>query len=296
MDGKIVVTGGVGFIGTNLVGRLMREEQSVLVLDDFSGSRHAVKETPRWQSPFVKYHNVDVSRDNQYITIPDICYHLAAVVSIPESLEKPGYTINNNYRSLLNVLEWSRMTTKFPVVFAGTAASYGNVYDNPYAFSKYQGEELCKLYSDLYDIPVVICRFFNVYGPFAPTEGQYVGVVGIFSRLFKENKPLTITGDGTQTRDFIHVEDIVDGLIKCGDGLLGEGSTVITGEVFDLGTGNSYSLNEVVKAFGEDYPIEYIEERQGEMKHSGCDPKKSNEILGWETKNDVLDYIRNTYL
>ena len=194
--------------------------------------------------------------------------------------------------SLLNVLDWSRKKDNIPLIFAGSASRYGNVYDNPYAFSKYQGEELCKLYSELYGIPTSVCRFFNVYGPNAPTEGQYVGVIGIFSRLFKEGKPLTITGDGTQTRDFIHVEDIVDGLVRCSFDAELRDSLHTT---FDFGTGTSYSLNEIAKAF-DGHPIEYISERRGEIKHSICDPTFSKQELGWETKIDVIDYIRNTYI
>ena len=299
---RIVVTGGAGFIGTNLLKRLVKNENNIIgVFDDYSAN--GKKETyRRWRAEGIwnprlyrnlKYHDVDVTFDNQFTNPPDICYHLAAVVSIPESIEKPGYTIKNNHQGLLNILEWSRRTTKFPIVFAGSASRYGNVYDNPYAFSKYQGEELCKLYSELYDIPITTCRFFNVYGPHAPTQGQYVGVIGIFSRLFKEGKPLTITGDGTQTRDFIHVEDIVDGLVRCGNSYYARDDLYTT---FDFGTGTSYSLNEIAKGFGEDYPIEYIEERKGEIKHSICDPTEAKELLDWETKNDVLDYINDTYL
>ena len=299
---RIVVTGGAGFIGTNLLKRLVKNKNNVIgVFDDYSV--YGKKETyGRWKEegiwnpnsyPNLKYYDVDVTLDNQFTNPPDICYHLAAVVSIPESIEKPGYTIKNNYQGLLNVLEWSRRTTKFPIVFAGSASRYGNVYDNPYAFSKYQGEQLCKMYSELYGIPTFVCRFFNVYGPHAPTEGQYVGVIGIFSRLFKEGKPLTITGDGTQTRDFIHVEDIVDGLVRCGNSYYARDDLYTT---FDFGTGTSYSLNEIAKGFGEDYPIEYIEERKGEIKHSVCDPTEAKELLDWETKNDVLDYINDTYL
>jgi UDP-glucose 4-epimerase len=193
---------------------------------------------------------------------------------------------------VLNVLEYSRKNGNIPVVFAGSASRYGNVYDNPYAFSKYQGEQLCKMYSELYGVPTSVCRFFNVYGPNAPTEGQYVGVIGIFSRLFKEGRPLTITGDGTQTRDFIHVKDVVDGLVRCSNSYYARDNLHTT---FDFGTGKSYSLNEIANAFGENYPSTYIDERRGEIKHSVCDPTFTKEELEWETKIDVIDYIKNTY-
>jgi len=307
---RALVTGGAGFIGTNLIKRLISEGHRVLSMDDYStGERRNHLDEEENQ---VKYFKEDASwysqqmfdlrlksnifwgyKDVNFKPIqPDIIFHLSAETQIPKSLEKPRSHIFNNYMGVLNVLEYSRRNGNIPVVFAGSASRYGNVYDNPYAFSKYQGEELCKLYNELYNIPTSVCRFFNVYGPNAPTEGQYVGVVGIFSRLFKEKKPLTITGDGTQTRDFIHVEDVADGLVKCGKSLF---MSEINGETFDFGTGKSYSLNEIAKAFGG-HPTEYISERQGEIKHSECDPKKTKELLHWETKNDVMDYIRNTYL
>ena len=294
---RVLVTGGLGFIGTNLIKRLLSDGHEVNCLDDYSTGK---KEHEHDGCNYIK---VDVSDglrrhegfglETYQLQTPDVIYHLSAKTQIPTSFENPREHIQNNYMSLLNVLDWSRKKDNIPVIFAGSASRYGNVYDNPYAFSKYQGEQLCKMYSELYGIPTSVCRFFNVYGPNAPTEGQYVGVIGIFSRLFKEGKPLTITGDGTQTRDFIHVEDIVDGLVLCANSYYARDELYTT---FDFGTGTSYSLNEIAKGFGEDYPIEYIEERKGEIKHSVCDPTFSKEELGWKTKIDVIDYIRNTYI
>ena len=297
---RVLVTGGLGFIGTNLIKRLLSDGHEVDCLDDYSTGK---KEHEHDGCNYIK---VDVSDglrrhegfglETYQLQTPDVIYHLSAKTQIPTSFENPGEHIQNNYMSLLNVLDWSRKKDNIPLIFAGSASRYGNVYDNPYAFSKYQGEELCKLYSELYDIPIITCRFFNVYGPHAPTQGQYVGVVGIFSRLFKEGKPLTITGDGTQTRDCIHVEDIVDGLIRSGEAMNGAVDMRYSNVTIDLGSGKSYSLNEIAKGFGEDYPVEYIEERKGEIKHSICDPTEAKELLDWETKNDVLDYINDTYL
>ena len=293
---RALVTGGLGFIGTNLIKRLLSDGHEVDCLDNYSTGK---KEHEHDGCNYIK---VDVSDglrrhegfglETYQLQTPDVIYHLSAETQIPTSFKNPREHIQNNYMSLLNVLDWSRKKDNIPLIFAGSASRYGNVYDNPYAFSKYQGEQLCKMYSELYGIPTSVCRFFNVYGPNAPTEGQYVGVIGIFSRLFKEGKPLTITGDGTQTRDFIHVEDIVDGLVRCGNSYYARDEHT----TFDFGTGTSYSLNEIAKGFGEDYPIEYIEERKGEIKHSMCDPTEAKELLDWETKNDVLDYINDTYL
>ena len=292
---RALVTGGLGFIGTNLIKRLLSDGHEVDCLDNYSTGK---KEHEHDGCNYIK---VDVSDglrrhegfglETYQLQTPDVIYHLSAETQIPTSFKNPREHIQNNYMSLLNVLDWSRKKDNIPLIFAGSASRYGNVYDNPYAFSKYQGEQLCKMYSELYGIPTSVCRFFNVYGPNAPTEGQYVGVIGIFSRLFKEGKPLTITGDGTQTRDFIHVEDIVDGLVRCGNSYYARDEHT----TFDFGTGTSYSLNEIAKAF-DGHPIEYISERRGEIKHSICDPTFSKEELGWKTKIDVIDYIRNTYI
>ena len=284
---RALVTGGLGFIGTNLIKRLLSDGHEVDCLDDYSTGK---KEHEHDGCNYIK---VDVSDglrrhegfglETYQLQTPDVIYHLSAETQIPTSFKNPREHIQNNYMSLLNVLDWSRKKDNIPLIFAGSASRYGNVYDNPYAFSKYQGEELCKLYSKLYGIPTSICRFFNVYGPNAPTEGQYVGVIGIFSRLFKEGK---------QTRDFIHDVNIVDGLVLCSNSYYARDNLHTT---FDFGTGTSYSLNEIAKAF-DGHPIEYISERRGEIKHSICDPTFSKEELGWNTKIDVIDYIRNTYI
>ena len=119
----------------------------------------------------------------------------------------------NNINSTINILEFARKNNT-PVVYAGSSSSHGDIYANPYTFTKWNGEELCKLYSNVYNLPTTICRFYNVYGDHQLTEGAYCTVLGVFERLHKENKPLTITSDGEQRRDFTYVGDIVDGLIK----------------------------------------------------------------------------------
>ena len=157
---------------------------------------------------------------------------------------------------------------------------------NPYTFTKYQGEELCKLYSELYDLPTSICRFYNVYGPHQLTEGEYCTVVGIFESLYKNNKPLTITGDGEQRRDFTHVDDIVDGLIltsKCKS----------WGVTIELGRGKNYSINELADMFGEDYLREYIDKKRGEVKSTLCDIGEAYSIIGYDPKHNLYDYIQS---
>jgi len=165
------------------------------------------------------------------------------------------------------------------------------LYGSPYAWVKFAGEELCKLYNKVYDVPTSICRFYNVYGPHQLEDGPYCTVVGVFTNQYKKGSPLTITGDGEQRRDFTHVSDIVDGLVKCGDVLLGEGNSVIDGVEFELGRGVNHSINEVADMFGEDYPKEYIPSRLGEYDKTLCEDRKAHKLLGWTPVVDLEDYL-----
>jgi len=221
---------------------------------------------------------------------PDIIFHLAAIARIQPSFEHPVYTHHSNVTSTLNLLDWAR-GKKIPVVFAGSSSSNGDKFANPYTLSKSQGEQLVELYNKVYDLPTVICRFYNVYGPHQLTEGDYCTLIGIFEKLYKEGRPLTITGDGEQRRDFTHVDDIVDGLIRCGESI-----REVSGEVFELGRGKNYSVNEIAQAFGENYPTKYIDGKPGEMRETLCSDENANELLGWNPQFDVIDFIKENYV
>ena len=146
-------------------------------------------------------------------------------------------------------------------------------------------------------MPIAICRFYNVYGDHQLTEGAYCTVLGIFERLFKAGEPLTITSDGEQRRDFTQVDDIVDGLIRCGRSLKipNEYHAKVSGQEFELGNGKNYSINELADAFG-DYPREYIPERPGEMRETLNTDKKAQDMLGWKPKGDIIEYIKENYI
>jgi UDP-glucose 4-epimerase len=194
--------------------------------------------------------------------------------------------------STLNVLEYARLNN-VPVVYAGSSSKHHGLYGSPYAWSKFSGEELCKLYSSVYDVSTSICRFYNVYGPHQLEDGPYCTVVGVFQNQYKDGDTLTITSDGEQRRDFTHVDDIVDGLVKCGDALLDEGNSVIDGVEFELGRGVNHSINEVASYFGEDYPTEYIPKRNGEYDRTLCEDRNAHELLGWNPTINLDDYIRD---
>jgi len=289
---RVLVTGGVGFVGSNLIEKLHQQKHEVISVDNYSTGK---KEN---EHSFCEYHNVDLQEHPlEYVKMekPDIIYHLAAKARILPSIQNPLHTMKNNVNSMIHVLDYAR-SKNVPVVYAGSSSVVGDIYSNPYTLSKFYGEELCKMYSEVYDTPISICRFYNVYGKYQLTEGAYCTLIGIFERLYNNNQPLTITGDGEQRRDFTHVDDIVDGLIRCGKGLNSSGDRlVITGKTFELGRGKNYSINEIADTFG-DYPREYIDERPGEMRNTLNTDTMAKDMLGWNPKGDVIDYVKNNIL
>jgi UDP-glucose 4-epimerase len=290
---KVIVTGGVGFVGTNLIKKLLTDGHDVISVDDYSMGK---KEN---EQDGCTYYNINLSEEpleTIRMDKPDIIFHLAARARIAPSIQNPAYTLFNNLNSTIRVLDYAR-SKKVPVVYAGSSSSHGDIYANPYTFTKWNGEELCKLYSNVYDLPTTVCRFYNVYGNYQLTEGAYCTVLGIFERLFKAREPLTITGDGEQRRDFTYVGDIVDGLVKCGTSLLIPNAyhAKINGESFELGNGKNYSINELAEAFG-DYPTEYIDARPGEMRETLNTDTKAYEKLGWKPNGDIIKYIKDNYL
>ena len=296
---RALVTGGAGFVGTNLIKRLLTDGYEVTSLDNYSTGK---KEN---EQDGCKYIDVDISdklrRHKAFgleiyqVEKPDIIYHLAAKARIVPSIQNPTKSLFNNIDSTINILEYARVNN-IPLVYAGSSSANGDIHANPYTFTKWNGEELCKLYSSVYDLPIAICRFYNVYGDGQLSEGAYCTVLGIFERQFKAGEPLTITSDGEQRRDFTDVMDIVDGLVRCGDALYND---VLMGDVsgqeFELGNGKNYSINELADAFG-DYPREYIPERPGEMRETLNTDKKAQDMLGWKPKGDIIEYIKENYI
>ena len=301
---QVLVTGGAGFVGTNLIKRLLRDGHNVVSIDNYStGKRENEQEGCTYlecglEHMFERYEiakfpdEFDKVLFGMYpeLSEPDIIFHLAAIARIQPSFEHPVYTHHSNVTSTLNLLDWAR-NKKIPVVYAGSSSSNGDKFANPYTLSKSQGEQLVELYNKVYDLPTVICRFYNVYGPHQLTEGDYCTLIGIFEKLYKEGRPLTITGDGEQRRDFTHVDDIVDGLIRCGESI-----REVSGEVFELGRGKNYSVNEIAQAFGENYPTKYIDGKPGEMRETLCSDENANELLGWNPQFDVIDFIKENYV
>ena len=300
---KILVTGGAGFIGTNLIKRLLKDGHEVISVDNYStGKKENHQEGCRYYENdlssdhilgiYVDHDTYPSWRDDDY----EVIFHLAAVARIQPSFEHPTRTFHSNVTATLNILELAR-GKGCPVVFAGSSSSNGDKFANPYTLSKSQGEQLVELYNKVYDLPTTTCRFYNVYGEHQLTEGKYCTLIGIFETLYKEGRPLTITGDGEQRRDFTHVDDIVDGLIKCGEAHLDVwGNGDVNGQLFELGRGKNYSVNEIAASFGENYPTKYIDEKPGEMRETLCKDTKAKDVLDWNPKKDVIDFIKENYI
>ena len=285
-----LVTGGAGFIGTNLIKRLLKEGHEVTSFDNYSSGLRTNEQEG------CTYHDIDlcdVTDYSDYIVDCDVIFHVAALARIQTSLSEPRHHIINNFESTLNILDWSREKGGIPIVYAGSSSKHHGITGSPYAWSKWSGEELCKLYSDVYDVPTTICRFYNVYGPHQLKDGPYCTVVGIFEDQYSEGKQLTITGDGEQRRDFTHVTDIVDALYRCMKAMNGEVDMRYAGEEFELGRGVNHSINELAGYFGEDYPTKYIPARKGEYDKTLCEDKKAHELLGWNPTINLDDYIKD---
>jgi len=290
---KILVTGGVGFIGTNLIKRLLKDGHKVVSLDNYSTGK---KEN---EQKGCKYFDVDLRLTKDYsffMDNPDVIFHIAALPRIQPSFEAPSITFNSNVVSTQNICEWARTNGNIPVVYAGSSSIHGDKYANPYTFTKWLGEEVCKMYSNIFELPVTICRFYNVYGHHQASDGAYCNVLGIFERQFKNGEPLTITGDGEQRRDFTNVEDIVDGLIRVSNRLTLFKGGHIAGEEFEFGNGKNYSINELADGFGKDYPKKYLPERDGEVRESLCVDKKAMKEIGWKPTRDIIKFIRENYI
>jgi len=279
---RMLVTGGAGFVGVNLIKRLLKDGHEVVSVDNYStGKRENHQEG-------CQYHDFDLSYGFKYKVFDDeydVIFHIAALARIQPSLKNPYKSIFNNFVSSLNVFEYARRNN-IKVVYAGSSTFHHGLYSSPYAWSKYSGEELCKLYSSVYDLSTAICRFYNVYGPYQLEDGDYSTVLGIFEKQYREGKPLTITADGEQRRDFTYIDDIVDGLVKCSE-------HNFKAEFFELGKGVNYSINEIADMFGKDYPREYISARKGEYDVTLADYSKAKLKLGWEPKGDITQYIKS---
>jgi UDP-glucose 4-epimerase len=281
-----LVTGGAGFIGSHLSEALLQSDYKVIVLDNFSTGRIQNLEGFK-NNTNLFVHEVDIAANESiraYFTNVDYVFHLAALADIVPSIKRPADYHHSNVNGTLSVLEAARDAGVKKFVYTASSSCYGipAKYPTPesapispmypYALTKYIGETYALHWHKVYGLPVVSLRLFNVYGPRSRTSGTYGAVFGVFLAQKLAGKPFTVVGDGKQTRDFTFVTDVVNAFIKVAQ-------SDIEGEIFNVGSGNTYSVNHLVELLeGE---VEYIPKRPGEPDCTFAETKKINDRINW---------------
>lgn len=296
---NVLVTGGCGFIGSNIVDRLIQLGHTVTVVDNLSSDAHDQfyynKNAVYYEKDIINEHIINGIFERHK---PEYVFHLAAEARLQNCIKDPVKALKTNTLGTQNILEAARIYGTKRIMFASTSSIYGlneiipqteNLIPdclNMYAYSKLFSEELFKLYSSSYGIDSVCFRYFNVYGPRQPIRGSYAPVIGVFSRQKKAGEPMTIVGDGLQTRDYIHVLDIVDANIKAMNT-----NNSLNAEIINIGTGINYSVLDIALKMGGEYT--HIAAREGEAKQTLANINKAKLILHWEPKRNLLDYLNN---
>ncbi len=280
---KILVTGGVGFIGTALIKKLLKEGHQVISIDDYSiGLKNNHIEGCEYFDGKVE-HIEKYSKLNRNF---DLVYHLAALSRIQPSFNNPDETFRVNTIGTQKVLEWARYkNTK--VVYAGSSSRWHNPYQSPYAACKHIGEEACKMYKKTYGMDIEIVRFYNVYGPGEIIDGDWAAVIGKWRRQVRDGELITIVGNGEQRRDFTYIDDIIDGLWKIGI------KSIKHEDAWELGTGNNYSINQIYDWFKEKFYVGSINipEQSGNYKETIRENDDSLKQLNWKPTDQLKKYI-----
>ncbi len=308
---KALVTGGAGFIGSNLVDHLIENGHHVVVIDNESAE---CNEQFFW-NPAAENYKLDIKDYENTRSLyngVDAVFHLAAEARIQPCIINPIKAVETNVLGTAIVLQCAREAGVRRVVYSSTSSAYGlknipplvetmpNDCLNPYSVSKVGGEELCKMYSEMYGLQTVIFRYFNVYGERQPVKGQYATVTGIFLRQAAAGEVMTIVGDGEQRRDFVHVKDVAAANLAASkfeppeyDVKDADSYRVYTawkwGQIYNIGSGINYSINEVAEMIGEQSI--HLPPRTGEARHTLSDSSKAKLDLGWTAKVRLEDWI-----
>ena len=293
---KTLITGGAGFIGSHLADLLIASGHEVVVIDNLSNGRKSNIEHLLKKKNFI-FHKLDITNMDDIEPIfvnVDWVFHLAGMADIVPSIESPKEYYDCNVTGTFNIVEASRKAGVKKIVYAASSSSYG-IPDNyptaetadirpqyPYALTKYMGEELVMHWSQTYNIPSIALRLFNVYGPRSRTTGAYGAVFGVFLSQKIHNKPYTVVGDGTQTRDFTYVTDVAAAFLRAAE-------ETTTSVALNVGSDNHYSVNRLVELLeGE---VTYVPKRPGEPDCTYADTTRIHEVLNWKTKVSFEDGV-----
>ena len=294
---KSLVTGGAGFIGSNLVDSLIELGHEVIVIDNEYSDVHE----HFYYNDKAKNYNLDI-RDYENTRLlydgVDYVFHTAAEARIQPAIQNPIEAVSINSVGTCTVLQCAREAGVKRVMYSSTSSGYGLANDipnvetqpddclSPYSVSKVNGEKLCSMYTKLFGLPTIIFRYFNVYGERQPLKGQYAPVIGIFLRQRGDGEPLTIVGDGEQRRDFTHVSDVVQANIKAA---IAEVSEECFGEVYNVGCGKNYSVNEIANMISDN--TINIPPRIGESRVTLANNNKLRKTFGWEPTVDLFEWV-----
>lgn len=297
---KCLVTGGHGFIGSNLVDRLLNDGYDVVVMDNHSTDVH----DNFYVNDSAENHIWDINNYDDVLVAScgvDYIFHLAAEARIQPAIESPRLAMQTNVLGTCNVLQAARENGVRRVVYSSSSSSYGlknsipNREDmptdclNPYSVSKVAGEELCRMYTELFGVETITFRYFNVYGERQPTKGQYAPVIGLFQKQHQNDEFMTIVGDGLQRRDFTHVSDVVGANISA---MKSENEDAL-GQVFNIGTGKNYNILEIAMMVGGDKAkIKFIPPRMGESRETMANISKARAMLNWVSMINLEEWIK----
>ena len=293
---KSLVTGGAGFIGSNLVDKLLELGHEVVVIDnEYSDAHEQFYWNPKAQN--YKYDIRDYEKTRPLYDGVDYVFHTAAEARIQPAILNPIEAVSINCVGTVTVLQCAREANVKKLMYSSTSSGYGfneppnnetqrDDCLNPYSVSKVSGEKLCSMYTDLFGLKTVIFRYFNVYGDRSPISGQYAPVIGIFFRQRGDNEPLTIVGDGEQRRDFTHVSDIVSANVLAATK---DVSDECYGKLYNVGNSVNYSINEIANAISNNQ--KNIPPRIGEARTTLADNTRLKTTFGWDPKVNLMEWI-----
>ena len=296
---NVLITGGAGFIGSHLSENLKNDKRikKIYIIDNLiSGSKKNISGILKDKKiKFIKQDIKNINKIKNYFKNVSVVFHLAGLVDVANSINNPLKYLKNNLLGTLNILECMKIYNVKKIIFAASSSCYGNAGKNsinesqkvepesPYAYSKNSAEELIKLFSKINKTNFVSLRLFNVYGQRAKMTGNYASVISIFLRQKKNNKPLTIVGDGNQSRDFVHVLDVVEAFKKAS-------FSKNKNKVYNIGTGKSETINKIAKIFGG--KKKFISKRAGDLRFSKAKISKVKKDLKWIPKKKLNKSIQ----